>query len=364
MLLWMPITQDHFDENISTLCIFLFPCLTSLSLLFILNMQKQCHRMEKRRMSEDFHVYVREQTQPTALDVEVAKRVLLEHIDEATSPSTGLIEVSGILSRIERALVQTPGPIPPPFTQIDPDLHVVKAHIAGREALNQLHATGVLTAFGKMPDRIEDLWVRFYHVHGNQPYGPVYLPNVYAAYRLASTYQGQQRFRLAGGDIYLSSIQHALLPSRAVRCLRECGEAFRHGLYLSATMTVGAASESLWMELGQLVCDKHISGTPKLIIELNKPFPNISAIIEPTWNALLTTHDTLLKGIFGHDGERQKFRLYAERLRERRNYAMHHKDADEDEPWFTYDETGLLLLEATTYFNQFAELLTALHALP
>ncbi|WP_268963506.1 hypothetical protein [Reticulibacter mediterranei] len=43
---------------------------------------------------------------------------------------------------------------------------------------------------------------------------------------------------------------------------------------------------------------------------------------------------------------------------------MHYKDADEDELWFTYDETGHLLLEATTYFNQFAELLTALHTHP
>src|SRR5439155_24690634 len=152
------------------------------------------------------------------------------------------------------------------------------------------------------------------------------------------------------------------LPSRVIRCLKECGDAFRHGLYLSATMTVGAASESLWMELGRLVCNKKVSGTTKLAEELNNPMPNIGRVIEPTWNALLTNHSGLLQSIF--NGERNKFRLYAERLRERRNYAMHHKDANEDEPWFTYDETGLLLLEATTYFNQFAELLTGVNALP
>ena len=61
--------------------------------------------------------------------------------------------------------------------------------------------------------------------------------------RLPSAYQGQQKFRLAGGDIYLSFINHAGLPSRAIRFLKECGDAFRHGLYLSATMTVGATGK-------------------------------------------------------------------------------------------------------------------------
>ena len=315
-------------------------------------------------MSEDLHTYVREQTQPTALDVEAAKRVILEQVDDATSPSADLIDGYGMLSRVERALVQTPGPIPPSYDRVEPDLHQLKVHIAAREALSHLHSLGVFVAFGRTREQVEELHVRFYHRYGNQPFGPVYLPAIYPKYRLASAYREQQRFRLASGDIYLTAINHANLPSRAVRCLRECGDAFRHGLYLSATMTVGAASESLWMELGQLVCSKNVPGTTKLSTELNKPFPNIGAVIEPAWNALLTTHSALLKGIFGHDGERDKFRLYAERLRERRNYAMHQKDANVDEPWFTYDETGLLLLEATTYFNQFAELLPAINALP
>lgn len=315
-------------------------------------------------MSEDLHKYVREQTQPTALDIETAKRVTLEQLDNAMSPSTGLIDSSAILSRVERVLFQSPGSIPQNYDRIEPDLNLLKAHIAAREALSHLHSIGVLVAFGRTREQVEEQWVRFYHRYGNQPFGPVYLPSIYPSYRLASAYQEQQRFRLASGDIYLSSINHVHLPSRAIRCLKECGEAFRHGLYLSATMTVGAASESLWMELGRLVCNKNVPGTGKLAAELNNPMPNIGRVIEPTWNALLTTHVALLKGIFAHDGERDKFRLYAERLRDRRNYAMHHKDANVDEPWFTFDETGLLLLEATTYFNQFAELLTAINALP
>jgi hypothetical protein len=313
-------------------------------------------------MSEDLNKYVREQTQPTALDIEAAKRVFFEQVDDATEPSTGLIVPSGILSRIGRALFQERGPIPPYYDRAEPDLNELKAHIAAREALCHLHSIGVLVSFGRTLEQVEEQMVVLHHRNGSRPCGPVYLPSIYHKYRLASAYQGQQRFRLASGDIYLSSINHTHLPSRARRCLKECGDAFRHGLYLSATMTVGTASESLWMELGRIVCHKNVPGTTKLAVELNNPMPNIGRVIEPTWGALLTNHGDLLKDIF--NGERDKFRLYAERLRERRNYAMHHKDANEDEPWFTYDETGLLLLEATTYFNQFAELLTAIKALP
>lgn len=61
------------------------------------------------------------------------------------------------------------------------------------------------------------------------------------------------------------------------------------------------------------------------------------------------------------EGERDKFKLYAERFRECRNFAMHNKSANVDEPWFTYDKTGLLLLERTGYFNQFADLLIAVN---
>jgi hypothetical protein len=79
---------------------------------------------------------------------------------------------------------------------------------------------------------------------------------------------------------------------------KECGDAFRHRLYLSATMTVGAASESLWMELGNLVCSKNLPGITKLATELNNPMPNIGRIIEPTWQTLMTNHFSLDALIF------------------------------------------------------------------
>jgi len=249
--------------------------------------------------NEELNTYIREHTQPTALDIEIAKRVILEQLATA-SPSTGLIEASGLLSHVERALSQDPGPIPDDYVRSEPDLNSTKAEIAAREALNILHATGILIAFGPpRPNEIDERRVTLYTAHGStQSCGPIYFPSIHVRYRLATAYQGQQKFRLAGGDIYLLYISHSRLPSRAVRCLKECGDAFRHGLYLSATMTVGAASESLWLELGHLVNAKNVPGITKLATELNKPMPNIGSVIEPTWNALLSHHDSLLKSIF------------------------------------------------------------------
>lgn len=60
---------------------------------------------------EDLNAYVREQTQPTALDIEVAKRVILEHLDARTSPAIESIAPGGLLTHAERALFQNPGPI-------------------------------------------------------------------------------------------------------------------------------------------------------------------------------------------------------------------------------------------------------------
>jgi hypothetical protein len=311
----------------------------------------------------DLNAYVREHTQPATLDIEIAKRIILEQL-AALPPFAEPVQSEGLLSHAERAIFQSPGPVPDGYVQSAPDLNQVKAQIAAREALIILQTMGVLISFGSpRPDDIGDMRVTFITQYGStQSGGPVYFPSLYRRYRLASMHQ-RQNFRLAGGDVYLLYINHSRLPSRAARCLRECGDAFRHGLYLSATMTVGAASESLWMELGSLICKKNIPSSSKLAVEMNSPMPNIGRIIDPTWNALMTSHGTLLKGIFGHDGERDKFRDFAEKLRDRRNYAMHHKDANIDEPWFTYDATGLLLLYATTYFNQFADLLEAVNKL-
>ncbi|HZC08389.1 MAG TPA: hypothetical protein VE338_22345, partial [Ktedonobacterales bacterium] len=61
--------------------------------------------------------------------------------------------------------------------------------------------------------------------------------------------------------------------------------------------------------------------------------------------------------------ERTIFKQHADRLRDRRNYAVHSDDADVDEPLFTYNETGMLLLDAADYFNTLARLKGAVDAM-
>jgi len=39
---------------------------------------------------------------------------------------------------------------------------------------------------------------------------------------------------------------------------------------------------------------------------------------------------------------------------------MHREEADEDEPLFTFDETGILLLDSTGYFNRLLDIIIAI----
>jgi hypothetical protein len=166
--------------------------------------------------------------------------------------------------------------------------------------------------------------------------------------------------RLASGDVYLSTLDQTHLTSRAKRCLLEATTAFKHGLYLSATLNVGAASESLWMVLGRLV-DQKTSSSKKLSEELKRSYPSTGLIIDEAWHALVSYADAQLRSVFANAAERTIFKDHADRLRERRNYAIHSDDANLDEPFFTYTETGLLLLDSADYFNKLVRLIAAMN---
>jgi hypothetical protein len=190
------------------------------------------------------------------------------------------------------------------------------------------------------------------------------LPAIQMAYRLATQFREGQISRLASGDVYLSYLDQGKLPSRAKRCLRECIDAYRHGLYLSATMAVGAASESLWMQLARLVQSKKPAVATKVAEQLKKISPSISSSIEETWQVLVSNFDTQLDQVFSNRIARRTFKEQADRLFDRRNYAMHSEEADEDEPLFSYNETGMLLLESIKYFNQLAKITEVIEASP
>jgi hypothetical protein len=82
-------------------------------------------------------------------------------------------------------------------------------------------------------------------------------------------------------------------------------------------------------------------------------------VIDATWNALSKHRGDQLKEVFANKGERTLFKAQADRLRDLRNYAIHDEDADEDEPLFRFNETGMLLLDAAKYFSQLVSLFDA-----
>jgi hypothetical protein len=325
-------------------------------------------------MDEQIKKYILTRTLPNALDVEVAKRILLDHIDFVSQGQNNLELFSGsqLVNVVEQqsALFANPTSIQPGYENLENTLTSVKAAIAAREALALLQGNGVLIPFGELltspgpyAHSIEKRFVNVQTIHNIDRY-EVPLPAIQMAYRLATQFREGQISRLASGDVYLSYLDQGKLPSRAKRCLRECIDAYRHGLYLSATMAVGAASESLWMQLARLVQSKKPAVATKVAEQLKKISPSISSSIEETWQVLVSNFDTQLDQVFSNRIARRTFKEQADRLFDRRNYAMHSEEADEDEPLFSYNETGMLLLESIKYFNQLAKITEVIEASP
>ena len=233
--------------------------------------------------------FVTKYVQPNVLDVEIARRKVLARLSE--EQAWAIVTSAELVEKISKEMAPDPFPTPDGYISLTPDLNVVKAKIAVREALQSLHAEGAIVAIG-VPGSLpgpEQATFSYHHARGmgGLPNTSVYYPVVNHAYRLASMFQGD-KYRLASGDAYLSHLERFALTSRAARCLAECVNAFRHGLYLSAAMNAGAASENLWMELGRLTYAK-TGNTKALDAELKRPYPSIGVVIDQTWQAL-TSH--------------------------------------------------------------------------
>lgn len=295
----------------------------------------------------------------------MAERAILEEL--SSFADVPYVEVSSIISRVITRLQVESWPLPAGFLEILPDPNHVKAQIAIMEALQKLHSSGSLVAFGmaRTPSEgIHEIRFSVRHGHGGEGAGEVYLPTLYHAYHLTTPFRDSEHVRLASGNVYLSHLDQTRLPSRAKRCLRESIEAFKKGLYLSATIGVGAASESLWMSFGRLLLDKKLPGYPQLEKAFKNAYPNAGEVLKSTWDILRSECSSEMKQIFLTKGEQDAFKGYADSVLELRNYAIHSEDADEDEPRFTYDETGLLLLGTASYFNKLMRLMEAVEKKP
>ena len=308
---------------------------------------------------DELKQFVHSNTLPSMVDVEMAKRIILEEFNSSSFSGRGAATSDVLMSRVNANLAREPGPTPEGYTRIEPDLNFVKWNIAAREAIQLLHTNGVIIAIGSSVYYNEELQFRVWHLHGNRPLGEAYLPVVAPNYRLAASFREEHSFRLTSGDTYLSHLNQSHLPSRTKRCLRESVEAFKRGLYLSATVAVGAASESLWMSFGRLVTSKRLAGFERLEREFGNAYPNAGQVLTSVWDILRSQCITELKQILPTGGDQKAFKEHADRLLERRNYAIHSEDADEDEPLFTYNETGMLLLDSASYFNHLTRIIEA-----
>ncbi len=294
--------------------------------------------------------FIQQHTAPGMVDTEMAKQAIPSYLSEQDKK---YVEVQFLITAVRQKLGFERGPVPEGYSPISPDLYEIKARVAALEAIQLLHASGAIVGAGQIPNYNEQ-----------QPFSGnsgvvVWMPATYPFYGLSTAFRSTMS-RLASGDVYLSTLDQTHLTSRAKRCLLETTTAFKHGLYLSATLNVGAASESLWMELGRLV-DQKTSSSKKLREELKRSYPSIGLIIDEAWHALVSYADAQLKSVFANVAERTIFKDHADRLRERRNYAIHSDDANLDEPFFTYTETGLLLLDSADYFNKLVRLIAAMN---
>lgn len=308
---------------------------------------------------EELKEYVHSHTQPSMVDVEMAKRIILEELSSPSFGERGVVTSDALIARVNANLNREKGPTPGGYTGIEPDLNYVKWNIAAREAIQILHATGVIISIGSPVHYNEEQRFSVTHLHGGNGAGEAYYPFVSPKYRLAAAFREDQSIRLTSGDIYLSHLDQSRLPSRTKRCLRESVEAFKRGLYLSATVAIGAASESLWMSFGRLMTSKKFAGFECLEREFGSAYPNAGQVLNSVWDIIRSQCMIELRQVLPTGGDQKAFKEHADRLLERRNYAIHSEDADEDEPLFTYNETGMLLLDSASYFNHLTRLIEA-----
>src|SRR5260370_11860877 len=145
---------------------------------------------------------------PSMIDIEMAERAILEELSYCALGDMQYGDLSDILSRVHTKLRVEKWPVPAGLQEVKPDPNDIKTQIATREALQRLHASGTLIAFGCPRQEAEAVLFRAWDLSGgNAPIGDkVYVPAAYPAYSLATLFQDGQRIRLASGAAYLSHL--------------------------------------------------------------------------------------------------------------------------------------------------------------
>ena len=165
-------------------------------------------------------------------------------------------------------------------------------------------------------------------------------------------------FVLHDPDLYLQRIDAAAMHTRVSMTLRQAVGCYRSSLYVGAAVLLGSASEGAWIELAQATSDRLDSDAPKLKKMLEGDISQLAEIQKLTDSAIRSNCGDELKEASMNKGRWQTVVDAGGVYRRYRNYAIHFSE-DEVEV-LDYGSVGLLLLNATAYFNDLYRLKDAL----
>ena len=150
-------------------------------------------------------------------------------------------------------------------------------------------------------------------------------------------------FVLHDPDLYLQRIDAAAMHTRVSMTLRQAVGCYRSALY------VGSASEGAWYELAQVTSDRLQGAAPQLEKKLADDVNQLAKIQSLTDSAIQSKCDGELKQAGMNRARWQEVVEIARAYRRYRNYAIHFNEDELED--LDYASVGLLLLNATAYFN-------------
>ncbi len=165
-------------------------------------------------------------------------------------------------------------------------------------------------------------------------------------------------FVLHEPDLYLRRIDADAMHARVSITLQQAVECYRSSLYVGAAVLVGSASEGAWIELAGTTSAKLGSAAPKLEKTLSQDISQIADIQRLTDSAIRTNCADELKQAGLNKGSWQTIVDTGAAYRRYRNYAIHF--GEDDFEVLDYATVGLLLLNASAYFNSLYRLKRAL----
>ena len=165
-------------------------------------------------------------------------------------------------------------------------------------------------------------------------------------------------FVLHDPDLYLRRIDDAAMHTRVSETLRQAVGCYRSSLYVGAAVLVGSASEGAWIELAEAMRDKLGGAVSKLDETLDRDISQLAEIQRLTDSAIRSNCSDELKRAGLNKGSWQTVVDTGAAYRRYRNYAIHF--GEDDFEVLDYATVGLLLLNATAYFNNLYRLKGAL----